>query len=282
MGLSRGPGAPRRGLRTTLTFIPWRRDYYAKFKKLPKNAKLHPTDKTLQWDMMLGKAVVRWAHKQGLRGKQALPTVTFTPKKKRVRPAFELWEYRRLWWILCKRIKAARDQRTKASRELLRNYVLVLANSGIRPGEANKLKVTDAHLFKDEKLRSNYRLVVRGKTGERDAIVRSVAAKRLDKYLTKRRAEEPGGLLFIMPDGSQILSLIDQLNSALKEAGVPRSSFGEKYSVYSLRHFYAVNALRNGVGVFEVARNMGTSVQIIQEYYGKQATSAVFATRLGD
>ena len=29
-------------------FIPWRRDYYANFKKLPKNAKLHPTDKTLQ------------------------------------------------------------------------------------------------------------------------------------------------------------------------------------------------------------------------------------------
>ncbi len=25
-------------------FIPWRRDYYANFKKLPKNAKLHPTD----------------------------------------------------------------------------------------------------------------------------------------------------------------------------------------------------------------------------------------------
>ena len=51
---------------------------------------------------------------------------------------------------------------------------------------------------------------------------------------------------------------------------------------FSLRHFYAVNALRNGVGVFEVARNMGTSVQIIQEYYGKRATPTVFATRLGD
>lgn len=69
--------------------------------------------------------------------------------------------------------------------------------------------------------------------------------------------------------------------SVLKEAGIERNSFGEKYSVYSLRHFYAVNALRNGIGVFEVARNMGTSVQMIQEYYGKQATSAVFATRLG-
>jgi integrase len=225
---------------------------------------------------------VKWAHEQGLRGNRPLPTVTFTPKKKRVRPAFERWEYCRLWRSLCKRVTTARDKRTLKSRELLRHYVLVLANSGIRPGEANKLNVRDVHPFKDEKGRSNYRLVVRGKTGERDAIVRSVAAKRLNKYLTKRRAEEPAGLLFVMPDGSKIGTLIDQLDAALKEAGIERSSFGEKYSVYSLRHFYAVNALRNGVGVFEVARNMGTSVQIIQEYYGKQATAFTFATRLGD
>ena len=263
-------------------FISWRRDYYSKFEKLPKNAKLHPTDKTLQWDVMLGRAILRWAHEQRLRGEKPLPTVTFTPKKKRVRPAFELWEYRRLWRTLCKRVKTAKGDRTYRSRELLYYYVLVLANSGIRPGEAHALRVRDVHPFRDEKERKNFRLIVRGKTGERDAIVRSVAAKRLDRYLTKRRAEEPAGFLFVMPDGSKVISLIDQLNSALREAGIERSSFGEKYSAYSLRHFYAVNALRNGVGVFEVARNMGTSVQVIQEYYGKQATAAVFATRLGD
>ena len=67
---------------------------------------------------------------------------------------------------------AARDKCTKASRELLRVYVLVLANSDIRTGEANKLKVTDVHSFRDDKQRNNYRLIVRGKTGERDAIVR--------------------------------------------------------------------------------------------------------------
>ena len=64
----------------------------ATFKKLPKNAKLHPTDKTLQWDMMLGKAIVKWAHEQGLRGTKPAITVTFTPRKKRVRPAFERWK----------------------------------------------------------------------------------------------------------------------------------------------------------------------------------------------
>jgi len=70
----------------------------------------------------------------------------------------------------------------------------VLANSGIRPGEAHKLKLRDVHPFRDEKGRSNYRLIVRGKTGERDAILRSVAAKRLDKYLAKRRAAGFSGI----------------------------------------------------------------------------------------
>jgi integrase len=263
-------------------FIPWRRDYYSKFKKLPRNAKRHPTDKTLQWDMMLGKAIVKWASEQGYRGDKSLPIVTFTPKKKRVRPAFELSEFRILWRVLCRRINTARGERTKRSRELLRHYILVIANSGLRPGEAHDLNVRDVHPFKDEKGRSNYRFVVRGKTGERDVIVRSAAAKRIDRLLTKRRAENPAGRLLSMPDESRIVTLMDQLDAALREAGLQRNSFGEKYSIYSLRHFYAVNALRSGVGVFGVARNMGTSVQMIQEYYGKQATSAVFATRLGD
>jgi integrase len=100
--------------------------------------------------------------------------------------------------------------------------------------------------------------------------------------LAKRRSEDPNNFLFAMPDGSKVITLIDQLNAALKQAGIQRNGFGEKYSLYSLRHFYAVTALRNGIGVFEVARNMGTSVQMIQQYYGKQATPAVFATRLGD
>jgi integrase len=263
-------------------FIPWRRDYYSKFEKLPKNAKLHPTDKTLQWDMMLGKAIVRWAHEQGFRGKQSLPTVTFTPKKKRLRPAFEIPEYRRLWRTMYKRINDAKDERTRRSRELLRGYVLVLANCGMRIGEANNLRIRDVIAFRDDKGRRNYRFIVRGKTGERDVIPRSAIASRIDKLLAKRAGDDPDNFLFAMPDGTRVITLIDQFDAVLNQAGIQRNGFGEKYSLYSLRHFYAVMALRNGIGVFEVARNMGTSVQIIHEYYGKQATAALFATRLGD
>ena len=180
-------------------FIPWRRDYYADFKKLPKNAKRHPADRTIQFDMMVGKAIVRWAHEQGLRGNKPVIAATFTPKKKRMRPAFELSEFRVLWRVLCRRIKTARDTRTKRSRELLRHYVLVIANSGLRPGEINDLRVRDVHPFKDEKGRSNYRFVVRGKTGERDVIIRSATAKRLGKLLTKRRAENATDICWRCP-----------------------------------------------------------------------------------
>ena len=263
-------------------FVPWRRDYYSKFKILPKNARLHPTDKTLQWDMMLGKAIIKWAHEQGVRGNQSLPTATFTPKKKRVRPAFEIPEYRRLWRTMYKRINDAKDERTRRSRELLRDYVLVLANSGMRIGEANNLGIRDVIPFRDDKGRNNYRFIVRGKTGERDVILRSAVARRIDKLLAERRGDDPNSFLFAMADGSKVTTMIDQFNSALNEALILRNGFGEKYSLYSLRHFYAVAALRNGIGVFEVARNMGTSVQMIQDYYGKQATPAIFATRLGD
>jgi hypothetical protein len=59
------------------------------------------------------------------------------------------------------------------------------------------------------------------------------------------------------------------------------SSDGEKFSLYSLRHFYAVRALLDGIGVWDIARNMGTSVEMIQQYYGKAATPKMMATTLG-
>jgi integrase len=263
-------------------FIPWRKDYYSTRKVLPKNAKLNPTDKTLQWEMTLGKAILKWAHEQGYRGKAPLPTATFTPKVKRVRPAFEITEYRKLYRTMRSRITKAPDERIKSSRELLRDYVLILANSGMRVGEANNLRIRDVLPFTDDKGRRNYRFIVRGKTGERDVIIRANAASHVDRLLKRRQGAGPNDWLFSMPSGSKVITLIDQFDEVLKQAGISHNGHGEKYSLYSLRHFYAIMALRKGLGVFEVSRNMGTSVQIIQAYYGKHATAVTFATRLGD
>ena len=52
------------------------------------------------------------------------------------------------------------------------------------------------------------------------------------------------------------------------------------YTLYSLGNF-AVLSLRRGIGVFDVARNIGTSVQAVQSCYGKHATPIKLATPLG-
>lgn len=270
---------------TLSEYLEWRKDYYR--RKTPeelkeiKNYKVNPTDKTLQWEMAFGKSVVKWAHEKGYRGKAALPTFTFTPKKKRVRPAFEVTEYQKLWRALVKWEKNCTVPEYLYTRQLLRDYVLILANSGMRVGEANNLRIKDVQAFKDELGRKNYRFIVRGKTGERDVIPRVICVKYVDRMLARRGKTKPDDWLFAMKTGSKVITLIDQFDKVIEEAGMRTNSHGEKFSLYSLRHFYAVMGLRGGIGIYDIARNMGTSVQMIQSYYGRQATPLSMATTLG-
>jgi len=148
-------------------------------------------------------------------------------------------------------------------------------------GEANNLKIRDLELFENDLGRRNYRFKVKGKTGECDVILRASAAKSVDRLLTRRIGAKPDDWLFVMGNDNRVITLIDQFDKVLDLAGITHNSHGDKYTFYSLRHFYAVLSLRRGIGVFDVARNMGTSVQVIQSYYGKHATSIKLATQLG-
>ena len=99
---------------------------------------------------------------------------------------------------------------------------------------------------------------------------------------TLEQGDPAGDWFFCMPNGAQVITLIDQFKNVLKACNLEKNRYGEEYTLYSLRHFYAVQMLRRGkVGVFDLARNMGTSVQIIEQYYGKDATSLALATSLG-
>lgn len=264
-------------------FVTWRRDYYAgrSQARLPQNAKRHPTDNEIVYNVTIMKAVLRWAHERGYLGTLSPPTYTFIAKKKRVRPAFELPEYRLLLRGLLKWERACERPDLLHTRQLLRDYVLILANSGMRVGEANNLRNRDVRPFTDGLGRKNYRFIVRGKTGERDVIPRASSARYVEKVMARKADPRPDDWFFSMRDGSRIITLIDQFDKVLALSGVERNSAGDKYSLYSLRHFYAVMGLRSGIGVFDIARNMGTSVQMIQQYYGKQATPMSMATTLG-
>lgn len=95
------------------------------------------------------------------------PSLKNKGKKTQARPAFTMEEYRTLIRKLPAWSSKGRTAKTKMMRELLRDYVLVLANTGIRHGtEALGLKWRhiDWHRRGDERW---LRLTVDGKTGER-------------------------------------------------------------------------------------------------------------------
>jgi len=156
-----------------------------------------------------------------------------------------------------------------------------LANSGIRVGEANNLRVRDVVPFKDNLGRTNVQLHVRGKTGARVVIPRVSAHRYLTRVLTRHPDPHPDAWLFCDHTGKPITTLIEPFNQVLHHAGIMKNSSGEKFTLYSLRHFYATQGIRAGWDVLLIAKNMGTSVAVIEAYYGKHATAVSMATSLG-
>ena len=285
-------------------FVSWRKDYYHRMDAdlVPRNAKLNPADMTLQWETTLAKTVLKWAHDKGYRGAKQLPTWRYKADSRIVRPTFTLPEYKKLYTAMRAWMHEVDSKERRYTRELLRDYVLILANSGMRVGEANNLKETDVEEFTDERGRKNYMFHVKGKTGKRVVIPRTNSVRYVQRVVERNelrnkeitdgierqvrtpkrtRSEDKSGWFFSMYDGNKIITLIDQFDAVLASINMSKNRYGEKYALYSLRHFYAVMALRKNMSVYTVAANMGTSVQIIQQYYGKQATPLTMATMLG-
>lgn len=284
-------------------YIQWRKDFYHRMspKDIPRGAKIDPTDSTLVWETTLAKTLLKYAHSRGYRGNSQLPTWRYKTQKRIVRPTFSPGEYKQVYERMRAWIRETDDVEYMYTRELLRDYVLILANSGMRVGEANNLKESDVEAFVDEAGRKNYMLRVKGKTGSRIVVPRTSAVRYINRVFernAKRKQEEElqerttrspkrkidskgQGWFFAMYDGSKIITLIDQFQTVLTSINMLENRDKERFTLYSLRHFYAVNRIRKGIPIYDIAANMGTSVQMIEQYYGRQATTLALAANLG-
>ena len=169
-------------------YVKWRRDYYARMPKdkIPKNAKLNPADKTLEWETTFAMTLLKFAHERGYRGNTPLPKFRYKAQRNSTRPPFTAAEYRRLYVEMRRWMYEQRSNpKWRYTRELLRDYVLILANSGMRVGEANNLRVGDLVRFKDENDRELYGFDVNGKTGKRFVVLRSNANRYVDRTLER-------------------------------------------------------------------------------------------------
>ena len=68
-------------------------------------------------------------------------------------------------------------------------------------------------------------------------------------------------------DGSSIGKMNKSFGSLMEYCDTQRDVYGEKYTIYSLGHFYAQMRLNEEVSVYDLASQMGTSVEMISRFY---------------
>jgi integrase len=148
--------------------------------------------------------------------------------------------------------------------------VVFAAETGLRPSEWIALERRDvqrgAGVVLVERTFAAGRLRDYGKTaGSRRRVPLSSRARAAVDALPARVDTR---LLFPAPSGRHLdLHRWRQRDwhPALDAAGIDRCG------PYRLRHTFATNALAAGIGIFELARYMGTSVEMIDETYGHLA-----------
>ncbi len=76
-------------------------------------------------------------------------------------------------------------------------------------------------------------------------------------------------LVFVTPDGYQPRDFRTLFVSLMKGSNLLKNEAEQTRTLYSLRHTYATIALSEGVDIHTLARQMGTSITMLEKHYSK-------------
>ena len=219
------------------------------------------------------------------------------------RPAFELHELKALLKNLGPYIESSRTRDVRERREILRDYVEMLVDTGARPGnELLNMKwkqirfmmnpmstVTDqldeeGEAIEVHSLNRSCEMTVKGKTGQRQIIGRLPSIRVLERiamrnYGVKSTIRDPlaelikptnDDYIFRTREGRDMSDVLNHMfDSFLSDHNLlidPKTN--QKRVFYSLRHTYATLSLTHDrVPIHTLAKQMGTSVLMIERHY---------------
>ncbi len=185
------------------------------------------------------------------------------------RDEFTLEEYRRLHTKSRKWIKDAPDPRSKWHREVAYNFVLIMCNTGMRPSEARNLRWRDITHAKDRDGRELVVMFVSGKGKTHRVVAPSSVSDYLERIRKISAATGPDDPVFSTRNGKSDKTLYKHLVDAmLDNAKLTNGPQGIPRSTYCFRHTYATLRLSEGVDVYFLAEQMGTSVKMVEDHYG--------------
>ncbi|GAA3075702.1 hypothetical protein GCM10010520_23480 [Rhizobium viscosum] len=233
-------------------------------KKLPARSTLHQEIVTLR-------QVLKTAIRHGwLTHLPDLSTPYNSSSKISHRAWFSAEEYKRLYTATRNRAEKHRDKRFQWNAQQLHDYVLFMANTGLRPDEAKRLQYRDVEIVEDEETGDTILLIqVRGKRGVGYCKSMPSAVIPFERLL-KRNLPKPDALIF--EDNH-----VEMFNNILEEEGLKFDREGNRRTAYSLRHTYICLRLMEGADIYQVAKNCRTSVEMIEKYYASHISTSISA-----
>ncbi|MGE3336013.1 MAG: tyrosine-type recombinase/integrase [Rhodospirillaceae bacterium] len=223
---------------------------------------------TLRHEMNTLRSILEFAATKGYIRDIQIPKDRIKFDKGR-REAFSPEEYRKLHRHARRWLKAGGSAVSKWTRTVVYNYMLIMTNTGMRTVEARNLRWRDISVRADAQGRAFLSVKVRGKKKHRELIAPPSVGEYFERVRALSKATEPEDAVFTRFDGAPATEGYKKLiNDLLKSAGLVIGPEGTARSAYSFRHTYATFRLMEGVDVYFLAKQMGTSVQMIEDHYG--------------
>lgn len=216
------------------------------------------------------------------------------------RPWFSPAEYKQLYEATREYAREPFHEHYKWNAEQVHDYVLFMANTGLRPDEAKNLQHRDVSIVTDEATGERIlEIEVRGKRGIGYCKSMPSAVKTYQRLLARalpglpqgKRARRRRAELGDPPESAEVKypqrtdhvfpgNHIKLFNGVLKRADLKTDRDGNRRTAYSLRHTYICMRLMEGADIYQIAKNCRTSVEMIEKFYAAHIKNTLDASAI--
>ena len=262
---------------------------------------LKPSASTIHDEIITIRQVLKTAIRHGWLDRLPDLSPAFRGKSKiEFRPWFSPSEYKQLYHAAREYAQRPFHGHQQWNAQQVYDYILFIANTGLRPDEAKNLQHRDVEVVYDEATRQNIlELEIRGKRGRGHCksmpgavityerlLARPLPSLSQTKRARRRRGETgepPTGQPPRFPQPTDPVFPGDHkklFNGILERAGLKFDRDGKRRTAYSLRHTYICIRLMEGADIYQIAKNCRTSVEMIQKFYAAHIKNTLDASAI--
>lgn len=199
------------------------------------------------------------------------------------RPWFSPTEYKQLYTATRAYTKECAPH-IRWNAEQVHDFVLFMANTGLRPDEARNLEHRDVEIVKDDATGETIlEIEVRGKRGVGYCKSTLGAVHPYERLRDRPKPGDRDEKQVLLPEPGDLVfpgNHIKLFNNLLKREGLKFDREGNARTAYSLRHTYICLRLMEGADIYQIAKNCRTSVEMIEKYYASHIKNTLDAAAI--